>query len=243
MVARPPAAGFRLLTIRSAGITGKRIGARLSGLALIPVSLWQSLRLLRRHRPALAIGVGGYASGPVMAAAAALRVPTLIHEQNYVPGLTNRWLAPLMSRVAATFEETIARLGGRGVVTDGPGANERQRDFLLAELKAKLPALERVTVDYDWHGWICLTRDFLPHVSGAEDDDSVHYALGYQGSGVSFSLYAGKLLAWRAAGRKTEDAIPPVAAPLRRFPLHRFLRLAQVPVYGYFRMHDRMDRV
>ena len=122
-----PAAGFRLLTIRSAGITGKRIGARLSGLALIPVSLWQSLRLLRRLRPALAIGVGGYASGPVMAAAAALRVPTLIHEQNYVPGLTNRWLAPLMSRVAATFEESIARLGGRGVVTGNPVRKEFSR--------------------------------------------------------------------------------------------------------------------
>jgi taurine dehydrogenase large subunit len=133
--------------------------------------------------------------------------------------------------------------GGRGVVSDAPGAHQRQRDFLLAELKAKLPALEGITVDYDWHGWICITRDFLPHVSGAGDDASVHYALGYQGSGVSFSLYAGKLLAWRVAGRSAGDPIPPVARPLAPFPLHRFLRLAQVPVYGFFRMHDRMDRV
>jgi taurine dehydrogenase large subunit len=133
--------------------------------------------------------------------------------------------------------------GGRGIVSDAPGAHERQRDFLLAELKAKLPGLEEVTVDYDWHGWICLTRDFLPHVSRAEDDESVHYALGYQGSGVSFSLYAGKLLALRAAGRSTDDPIPLVARPLQSFPLHRFLRLAQASVYGYYRMHDRMDRV
>jgi glycine/D-amino acid oxidase-like deaminating enzyme len=132
--------------------------------------------------------------------------------------------------------------GGRGVITEVPGAHERQRDFLLAELKAKLPALENVTVDYDWHGWICLTRDFLPHVSRAADDDSVHYALGYQGSGVSFSLYAGKLLALRAAGDMTEYPIPPVARALAPFPLHRLLRLAQAPVYGYFRMHDRMDQ-
>jgi gamma-glutamylputrescine oxidase len=132
--------------------------------------------------------------------------------------------------------------GGRGMVSDNPAAHERQRDFLLAELRAKLPGLEEVTVDYDWHGWICLTRDFLPHVSRAEDDESVHYALGYQGSGVSFSLYAGKLLASRAAGRELEDPVPAVTRPLKRFPLHRFLRLAQAPVYGYFRMHDRMDR-
>ena len=133
--------------------------------------------------------------------------------------------------------------GGRGVVWDGPGAHERQRDFLLSELKAKLPGLEEVTVDYDWHGWICLTRDFLPHIHHAEDDVSVLYGLGYQGSGVSFSLYAGKLLALRAGGHKVEDPIPPVAAPLKPFPAHRLLRLAQVPVYGYFRIHDRMDRM
>jgi len=131
--------------------------------------------------------------------------------------------------------------GGRGTISDGPGAGELQRDFLLAELRAKLPGLEGLTVDYDWHGWVCLTRDFLPHVSGAEDDPSVHYALGYQGSGVSFSLYAGKLLAWRVAGRRTGEPVPPIARPLKPFPLHRFLRVAQVPMYGYFRMHDRMD--
>ena len=133
--------------------------------------------------------------------------------------------------------------GGRGTVSDEPGAHERQRDFLLAELKAKLPALKDLTVDYDWHGWICITRDFLPHVSGAADDTSVHYALGYQGSGVSFSLYAGKLLAWRVTGRPAGEPLPPVAQPLEPFPLHRLLRLAQKPVYSYFRMHDRMDRV
>src|SRR4030095_13835072 len=63
--------------------------------------------------------------------------------------------------------------GGRGVVSDAPGAAARQRDSLLAELKAKLPALEEVTVYYDWHGWICLTRDFLPHIHHAENDVSV----------------------------------------------------------------------
>ena len=133
--------------------------------------------------------------------------------------------------------------GGRGTVSDAPGAHVRQREFLLKELKAKLPGLEGLSVDYDWHGWICITRDFLPHVSCAADDASVHYALGYQGSGVSFSLYAGRLLAGRIADRTTGNALPPVARPLEPFPLHRLLRLAQAPVYSYFRMHDRMDRV
>jgi UDP-N-acetylglucosamine--N-acetylmuramyl-(pentapeptide) pyrophosphoryl-undecaprenol N-acetylglucosamine transferase len=48
------------------------------------------------------------------------RIPTLIHEQNDIPGLTNRWLAPFVTQVAVTFESTRARLGGRGVVTGNP---------------------------------------------------------------------------------------------------------------------------
>src|SRR5262245_29067269 len=91
-----PAQGFRLMTIRSAGITGKKVGARLKGMAIIPVSMAQSMALIGRTKPDLVIGVGGYSSGPVLASAVLRRVPTLIHEQNYVPGVTNRWLAPFV---------------------------------------------------------------------------------------------------------------------------------------------------
>ncbi|HEY3176370.1 MAG TPA: undecaprenyldiphospho-muramoylpentapeptide beta-N-acetylglucosaminyltransferase [Candidatus Polarisedimenticolia bacterium] len=115
-----PAEGFGLITIRSAGITGKRLGARLRGMAIVPLSLAQSFGLIHRTRPDLVIGVGGYSSGPVLAAAVMRRVPTLIHEQNYVPGMTNRWLAPFVKEVAVTFPESIERLGGRGVVTGNP---------------------------------------------------------------------------------------------------------------------------
>ena len=131
--------------------------------------------------------------------------------------------------------------GGRGLISDTPGMNTRQRDFLLAELKAKLPGLERVTVDYDWHGWVCLTRDFLPHVHHAEDDASVHYALGYQGSGVSLALYAGKLLAKRIARDETEPPIPPFATPLARFPARRLLRAAQRVMYRWYKFQDNTD--
>jgi len=115
-----PAEGFRLLTIRSAGISAKGLWPRMKGLGLVPLSLAQSLSILRATRPALVVGVGGYASGPVLAAAVMRRTPTLIHEQNDIPGLTNRWLAPFVTQVAVTFPETVARLGGRGVVTGNP---------------------------------------------------------------------------------------------------------------------------
>jgi taurine dehydrogenase large subunit len=128
--------------------------------------------------------------------------------------------------------------GGRGLVTDAPGRSERQRDYLLSELKRKLPGLGEVTVDYDWHGWICFTRDFVPHVHYAEDDPTVHYALGYQGSGVSFANYAGKLLARRLGGEPIENPIPPLTTRLPRFPLHSLLRVVQPVVYRWYKLRD-----
>ena len=131
--------------------------------------------------------------------------------------------------------------GGRGLIADSPARNAWQRDFLLAELKAKYRGLKRVTVDYDWHGWVCVTRDFLPHIYRAEDDASVHYALGYQGSGVSLSLYAGKLLAQRIAGHPVESAIPSTSTPLARYPLHSFIRLPQRAMYLWYKHLDNSD--
>jgi glycine/D-amino acid oxidase-like deaminating enzyme len=131
--------------------------------------------------------------------------------------------------------------GGRGLIADRPGLGERQREFLLSELKAKLPGLDDITVDYDWHGWVCLTRDFLPHVHRAQDDASVHYALGYQGSGVSLALYAGRLLAQRIAGEPEYDPIPPFASALPRFALHRLVRIAQAAMYHWYRFRDGSD--
>ena len=131
--------------------------------------------------------------------------------------------------------------GGRGLIVDGAAHNARQRDFLLAELTAKYPALRRVTVDYDWHGWVCLTRDFLPHIYRAEDDASVHYALGYQGSGVSLSLHAGKLLAQRIAGYALANELPPTATPLARYPLHSLIRIPQRAMYLCYKFLDNSD--
>lgn len=131
--------------------------------------------------------------------------------------------------------------GGRGLIADSPARNTQQREFLLAELKTKYPGLARVTVDYDWHGWVCLTRDFLPRIHHAQDDRSVHYALGYQGSGVSLSLYAGKLLAQSLAGLPVENALPAVNSPLARSPLHSLIRIPQRLMYLWYRHLDNSD--
>ena len=131
--------------------------------------------------------------------------------------------------------------GGRGLITDSPQGHGRQREFLLSELKRKLPALADITVEHDWWGWVCLTADFLPHVHHAADDASVHYSIGYQGSGVAYGLHAGRLLADRVAGKDRRPAIPSTATPLPRFPLATLRRAGQRAAYLWYRYLDNRD--
>jgi len=119
-----PEAGFRLLTIPVAGLKGKGFLGVCRGMQKLPGALAASWRILAREKPSAVIGVGGYASGPVVAAAVLRRVPTLIQEQNMIPGATNRWLAPWVRQVAVTFDETRHHLRGRGVVTGNPVRRE-----------------------------------------------------------------------------------------------------------------------
>lgn len=97
-----PAAGFEFHPIRVRGLRGKRLSL-LAAPAMLVIALWQALVLLRRLRPVVVLGMGGFASGPVGMAAWLLRIPLVIHEQNAVAGTTNRWLAKLASRVCVAY--------------------------------------------------------------------------------------------------------------------------------------------
>ena len=119
-----PREGFALDVLRSAGLKGKSITSLLRGMALLPLSGTDAWRIISRRRPHLVIGVGGYSSGPVVMAAAVRRIPTLLLEQNAVPGLTNRLLARVVSAVAVTFDSTLAFFGRRGFVTGNPVRDE-----------------------------------------------------------------------------------------------------------------------
>ena len=124
-----PREGFELDMIRSGGLKGKSAGDRLKGVALLPLSALDAWRLLSRRRPRLVIGVGGYSSGPVVAVAALRRIPTLLLEQNAVPGLTNRLLARLVRAAAVTYESTLPYFRGKGFLAGNPV----RAAFLLAD--------------------------------------------------------------------------------------------------------------
>jgi UDP-N-acetylglucosamine--N-acetylmuramyl-(pentapeptide) pyrophosphoryl-undecaprenol N-acetylglucosamine transferase len=115
-----PLEGFPLDLIRSAGIKGKSLVARARGAALVPVSFLEAWQAISRRRPDVVMGVGGFSSGPVVMAAALRRIPTLVLEQNAVPGLTNRLLAPWVRAAAVTYEQTLSYFGSRGFISGNP---------------------------------------------------------------------------------------------------------------------------
>ena len=113
-------AGFELDLIRSGGLKGKSWTTRLGGVALLPLGALDAWRLISRRSPRVVVGVGGYSSGPVVALAATRGIPTLLLEQNAVPGLTNRLLAPIVRSAAVTYELSLPYFKGKGFVSGNP---------------------------------------------------------------------------------------------------------------------------
>ncbi len=100
-----PAAGYALETLDVSGLKRMGLWGTLRGLYRVPLALARSMAILRRFKPGVVLGVGGYASGPLVLAAALMGYPTAIQEQNSVPGITNRVLGKLVRAVFIAFED------------------------------------------------------------------------------------------------------------------------------------------
>ncbi len=117
-----PREGFRLALIDVAGFR-RRLSLDTALTALRACrGFVQAIGIVRRERPDVVVGTGGYVSGPVVLAAWLMGIPTLIHEQNALPGVTTRALSRIANAVALTFEESAPHLGRRSrvVVTGNP---------------------------------------------------------------------------------------------------------------------------
>ncbi|NOQ66722.1 MAG: undecaprenyldiphospho-muramoylpentapeptide beta-N-acetylglucosaminyltransferase [Desulfobacterales bacterium] len=91
--------GFATRSIKSQGIKGKSFFAVLKALFQQPLALWEAAGIIRRFKPDLVFGVGGYVTGPVILAARLLGVTTCIHEQNSIPGLANKLLGYIANKI------------------------------------------------------------------------------------------------------------------------------------------------
>lgn len=108
-----PKAGYSLETINVSGLKRQLSVKNCRAIWQAGWGLYQAAKLMRRFKPDLVIGTGGYVCGPVVMAAAIKKIPTLIHEQNALPGVTNRILARFVTGVAVTFKDSVQRFSGR----------------------------------------------------------------------------------------------------------------------------------
>jgi UDP-N-acetylglucosamine--N-acetylmuramyl-(pentapeptide) pyrophosphoryl-undecaprenol N-acetylglucosamine transferase len=99
-----PRAGLSFRSVPSRKLSRRPTPGALAALAVSAWGVLQAGGLLRSWRPAVVLGTGGYASAGVMFAASLLRIPTVVHEANVVPGRVNRLLARLCTRIAVTYE-------------------------------------------------------------------------------------------------------------------------------------------
>ncbi|MBP1763084.1 MAG: UDP-N-acetylglucosamine--N-acetylmuramyl-(pentapeptide) pyrophosphoryl-undecaprenol [Firmicutes bacterium] len=100
-----PKEGFDFTTIDICGLERKISWKNVKTLGKIAGSIWQSWKIIRDFQPDLLIGTGGYTCGPVLLAGSLMGIPTLIQEQNVVPGITNKILAKFVNLVAVGYPE------------------------------------------------------------------------------------------------------------------------------------------
>src|ERR1700726_2857072 len=119
-----PQAGLPLETLRVAGLKGKGGATLVKNLAMLGSGLADAFRVLRKHKPVAAFGVGGYAAGPMMLATWLRGVPNVIFQPNAEPGFTNRVLARISKRIVAGYEPFARAWGEKAVVTGCPVRTE-----------------------------------------------------------------------------------------------------------------------
>ena len=133
-----PRAGFAFEAIRARQVRGGGLRRALIGGIAALLAVGAALRTIRRFRPQVVVGVGGYASVPLVIAARLARVPTLLLEQNVIPGATNRLLGRFAQRVCTSFRETATSFPGARVVCTGNPV--REEVLAVAAARAARPA-------------------------------------------------------------------------------------------------------
>ncbi len=136
-----PQTGFPIRFISARGILGKGTLNKIRALADVPVGVWQSVGIIKEFKPDFVLGVGGYASGPTLAAATILGVRTGIQEQNSVMGLTNQLLSRFVKVIFISWENTSPATESQKTMLMGNPIREELLTALPMEVSDKFKLL------------------------------------------------------------------------------------------------------
>ncbi|MBF0117896.1 MAG: undecaprenyldiphospho-muramoylpentapeptide beta-N-acetylglucosaminyltransferase [Desulfobacterales bacterium] len=111
--------GFNLEQIKVEGIKGKGIIQKIKSILILPKSIYSSIKIIKRFKPDIVVGVGGYISGPVVISAWLMGIKTVLHEQNSIPGITNRVLSKFVKKIFISFIDIKRRFNQEKVCLTG----------------------------------------------------------------------------------------------------------------------------
>ncbi len=192
---RVPAAGFPLDLVNISGLRGKGLLRWMRMPGQLCKAVWQAFRLIGRNRPACAISFGGYAAGPGGLAAWLRGVPLLVHEQNRIPGLTNRVLAHMAKRVLQAFPDTWPdRL--RADTCGNPVRQEVVSIMAPADRLQNRKGRARLLITGGSQGALALNR-VLPHaiaLLGESSRPEIRHQAGKGHAGNTAAVYAAEEL-------------------------------------------------
>lgn len=141
------------------------------------------------------------------------------------------------------------QIGSRASITGEDAPNPKHLQVLIDGMHRKFPPLEGIQVDYSWWGWVDVAHDMMPRIFQPNPHETVYYAVGYGGNGVSFSQHAGRRMADRIAGkwRRELDDLPIYNTPLeypnvcnvvRSRAFAPFRRVGQRSLYHWYYLRD-----
>ena len=130
------------------------------------------------------------------------------------------------------------QIGSRAAITGRDAANARHLAGLREGLARKFPALRGIELDFSWWGWVDVSHDMMPRITGLPDLPGAYYALGYGGNGVMYSAMAGRRMAQLAAGVRLPD-LPIFGSELKHEGWKTpFRRLGQWGLYQLYHYRD-----
>lgn len=129
-----PKLGYRLELIAAAGVRGKSLIGQIKGVAGLLYGYSQSRKIIKAFKPDLVLGVGGYASAPVILAARGLLIPRFVHEQNAIPGMTNKLLSRIAVKAFISLEESRKFFPEDTTLLTGNPLRKQILDEVAAEL-------------------------------------------------------------------------------------------------------------
>ncbi len=231
--------GFAVAAVHSYGLKGKRFWALLQAVAVLPLTFVEACYHLLMFRPDVVCGVGGYVTGPVVAAAWLMGKPTVIHEQNSIPGLANRKLGRIVDRICLSLPDCQSYFpAGKTVLTGNPvrssiieagGGGELQdkkKTLLVLGGSQGARAINELIVEVFSAADPEMMEIEIIHQTGAADEETVKN--GYQSQSVraevcSFfddmaSLYRRADLVVSRAGATTLSELAVVGKPAILIP-------------------------